>query len=243
MLHPKPLSEAREKHRRKAKLVKYNMRMKSVNAITTNQKEAFVEFFRNGSNVILHGVAGTGKTYLSMYFALSELLAGNVDQIIIIRSAVQGREIGHMPGTEAEKLSYYEAPYKAICSELMDSPRAYETIKERNGIQFASTAFLRGSTFDNAIIIVDEIQNMNDQELSTIMTRVGTDSRVIACGDFRQDDLKNVGRKHDKSGVHMFLEIAREMPSVALIEFGIEDIVRSGFVKEYLMARINLGFP
>ena len=151
-------------------------------------------------------------------------------------SVVPSREIGHLPGDEKEKTDVYLAPYKAICKELFNTDQAYERLVEQKNIEFLITSFVRGITIDRAIIIVDECQNMNFQELSSIMTRVGEGSRILFCGDFKQTDLN---KKHDQSGLKEFVQIINRMPSFRSIEFGIEDIVRSNLVKEFIVANLH----
>jgi phosphate starvation-inducible protein PhoH len=189
----------------------------------------------------MYGVAGTGKTFLGMYFGLSELFVGNCRQVIIIRSAVASRDLGFLPGTLSEKMTVYEAPYKDLCSELCGGRRdVYDALKKKGNLDFMSTSFIRGLTFDEAIVIVDEVQNLTDHELNSVLTRIGKNCRVLLCGDFRQDDLKMTGKKSHETGIHNMIRIAQVMPSFDLVEFQIDDIVRSGFVKEYIVARLKL---
>jgi phosphate starvation-inducible protein PhoH len=229
-----------KRHRRKAKLLKHALKLKHVKPMTDTQERAYHAYF-GGQNVVLHGFAGTGKTFISLYFALSELVSGRAETLHIVRSTVQGRDMGFMPGSEAEKIAHFETPYVHICAELFGKADAYKILKEKRSITFSSTAFLRGLTFEDSVVLVDEAQNMNFQELDTICTRLGNNSRLIVCGDFRQDDLNNVGRRRDTSGLVDFMNITRRMSSVDHIEFQIEDIVRSGFVREYIIAKTLIG--
>src|SRR5210317_2215088 len=155
--------------------------------------------WEDGQNIIMHGVAGTGKSFLALMLALREVMQENSHYkcVNIIRSVVPSREIGFLPGTAGEKLAAYEEPYVTICKKLFGRSDAYTLLKLKNVIEFTSTSFLRGDTFDDMIIIVDEYQNMNDSEINTIITRVGENSRVIFCGDHRQTDLHG---KYDRSG-------------------------------------------
>lgn len=162
--------------------------------------------------------------------------ATHFDKLIIIRSAVQTREIGHLPGDLAEKLEQYQLPYKQICQALFGRRDAYSLLVDQGTIEFASTSFVRGLTFDDAVIVVDECQNMTWEELDTITTRVGDRSRIIFCGDYRQTDLKKTG---DKSGLFKFLDILKLIKGYSRIEFGVDDIVRSDLVKQYILARID----
>jgi phosphate starvation-inducible protein PhoH len=187
---------------------------------------------------MLHGAAGTGKTFIAVYKALEEMMnnRSNFEKVVIVRSVVPSREIGHLPGDEKEKTDVYLAPYKAICKDLFNTDQAYERLVEQKNIEFLITSFVRGITIDKAIIVVDECQNMNFQELSSIITRVGEGSRIIFCGDFKQTDLS---KKHDQSGLKEFVQIINRMPSFRNIEFDVEDIVRSNLVKEFIVANLH----
>ena len=211
--------------------------MKTIQPLTENQK-VFFEAYDNSKVMLLHGIAGTGKTYIALYHALEEVLdKGNkYEKVIIVRSAVPSRDIGHLPGDEKEKTEVYTQPYVEICEDLFGRYDAYQRLTEQKAIQFMITSFVRGITLDNAIIIVDECQNMTDMELNSIITRVGEKSKIIFCGDFRQTDLY---RKHDMSGLKKFMRIADMMASFKIFEFGVGDIVRSSIVKEYILARLQ----
>jgi phosphate starvation-inducible protein PhoH len=211
--------------------------MKVVKPLTENQK-GFFEAYDNSKIMMLLGVAGTGKTYIALYHALEEVLekGNNYEKVVVVRSAVPSREIGHLPGDEKEKTEVYQQPYISICQDLFDRSDAYQRLTEQKVISFMITSFLRGTTLDNSIIIVDECQNMTDMELNSIITRVGERSKIIFCGDFRQTDLY---KKTDMSGLKKFMVIADMMPSFKTFEFGVEDIVRSELVKEYIVARLK----
>jgi phosphate starvation-inducible protein PhoH len=159
------------------------------------------------------------------------------DKVVLVRSVVPSREIGHLPGDEKEKTDVYLAPYKAICQDLFQTEQAYERLVEQKNIEFMITSFVRGITIDNSVIIVDECQNMNFQELSSIMTRVGEGSKIIFCGDFKQTDLC---KKHDQSGLREFVEVINRMPSFRNVEFEVDDIVRSSLVKEFIVANLHI---
>jgi len=235
------IEEIRDDYRRQKKILKHNFSLADVRPLTDNQENAF-HANGDGKNVLLYGVAGTGKTFLASYFALNDLLSGIAKRIIIVRSAVTTRDQGFLPGTLQEKMALYEAPYRELFAELCGGRRdVYDLLKKRDYLEFMSTSFIRGVTFDDAIIIVDEVQNCTDHEINSVLTRVGKNTRVILCGDHRQDDLKMTGKKNQISGIENLIKVARFMDSFSLIEFGVKDIVRSGFVKEYIIARINLG--
>ena len=205
-----------------------------INPLTENQKLVFDNYKDN--HLILTGSAGTGKTFIAMYLALKEVLEERtcLDKVMIVRSIVPSRDVGFLPGTLGEKMEVYELPYKQICSKLMGRDQSYETLVKRGKIEFISTSFVRGLTFDNCVIIVDELQNMSFQELHSIITRLGDDSKIIFCGDYNQTDLN---KKIDKSGFTKFLSVCERLSGwFKIIDFTIDDVVRSGLVRDYLMA-------
>ena len=217
--------------------------MVTVSPVTDNQKIAFQDY-KAGKNLFLYGAAGTGKTFITLYMALQEALRNETkyDTVYIVRSAVPTREIGFLPGDEEDKTALFQVPYQNMVKFMFEQPNEqafamlYDRLKNQNSLMFLTTSFLRGITLDNAIIIVDEAQNLTFHELDTIITRVGMDSKIMFCGDFFQSDLqKNI----DKAGMQHFMKILRGMDSFANIEFTLGDIVRSGMVKEYLISKIK----
>lgn len=212
--------------------------LKEIKPLTPHQEDTF-DAFTHGKHLLLHGVAGTGKTFISMYLALREVLNSNrYKQIVIVRSVVPSRDVGFMPGNLKEKIKVYEDPYRVICDDLFARGDGYEILKQKRLIEFTTTSFLRGMTFDNSIIIVDESQNMSIQELDTVMTRVGENCRIMFCGDFRQSDLI---RADERKGLLTFMKILDKMSCFEKIEFGKEDIVRSQLVKNYIISKLELG--
>lgn len=211
--------------------------MRPIKPLTPTQSDLF-DSYRNGYNIAAIGTAGTGKTMCAMYLALSDVLnKGGYDQVIVIRSAVQTREQGFMPGTMHQKQAVFEAPYTDIVNDLFGRGDAYQILKTKGTIKFMTSSFVRGLTFDNAIIIVDECQSMTYHELDTIITRVGESSKIIFCGDTKQDDLVISRNKADVSGLGDFLRVLQKIDSFEMIKFTPEDIVRSGLVKEYILAK------
>ena len=216
-----------------------------VKPITDNQKIIF-DTWKKGKNQFLFGAAGTGKTFISLYLALREVLdlKNKAEKVILVRSLIPTREIGFLPGDEEDKAALYQVPYQNMVRFMFQMPsdqafnNLYDRLKGQGSLYFLSTSFLRGLTFDNSIIIVDECQNLNFHELDTIITRVGQDSKIVFCGDFGQSDLQ---RQNEKNGLHDFLRILEEMEEFNCTEFNIGDIVRSGFVRSYLINKIKMG--
>ena len=216
-------------------LDKVNLVLQEIEPLTQNQLIAF----ESEKNLVLHGVAGTGKTYISLYLALDDMTKGKYQQTVLIRSAVSTRDMGFLPGTEKEKAAVYEEPYKDICIELFQRGDAYELLKKQGLVHFMTTSFLRGVTLKNSVIIIDECQNMSFHELDSIITRIGEGCRVIFCGDFKQTDFTEKSR--EKSGLPAFLRILKAMNAFDMIDFTVKDIVRSAFVKQYIMVKEDLG--
>lgn len=211
--------------------------LKVIEPLTLNQKK-FFDLYQHSKILLLHGVAGTGKTYIALYKALEEVLdkPSSITKIVIVRSAVPSREIGHLPGDEKEKTEVYQQPYIEICANLFGRKDSFQRLQEQHNIEFMITSFIRGITLEDSVILVDECQNMTFQELSSIITRVGKHSKIIFCGDFRQTDLY---KKYDASGLNKFVAILDRMPTPRSIEFDFSDIVRSNVVKEFIIAQIT----
>jgi len=216
-----------------------------IEPITDNQKVLF-DSYKANKHLIAYGAAGTGKTFVTLYNALKDVLDDHTpyERIYIVRSLVATREIGFLPGDYEDKSDIYQVPYKHMVKYMFQMPSdadfemLYGNLKSQDTIKFWSTSFLRGTTLDNAIVIVDEFQNLNFHELDSIMTRVGENSKIMFCGDASQTDLQ---KTNDRNGIVDFMNILRKMQSFDIIEFGVDDIVRSGLVKEYIIAKLDSG--
>ena len=219
--------------------------MVNIKPLTENQTKAF-KSYKDGKNLFLYGAAGTGKTFVALFNGLQDVLRNETpyDTVYMVRSAVPTREIGFLPGDEEDKTALFQVPYQNMVKFMFEMPgerefgTLYERLKNQGSLMFLTTSFLRGITLDNAVIIVDECQNLTFHELDTIITRVGQDAKIIFCGDFFQTDLM---KSSDKQGMVNFMKILDAMQQFDNIEFTIGDIVRSGFVKEYLINKIRLG--
>jgi len=216
-----------------------------IDPLTENQRRLF-ESYSEGKHLVAYGCAGTGKTFITLYNALQDVLDEQTpyERIYLVRSLVATREIGFLPGTHDDKADIYQIPYKNMVKYMFQMPSdadfemLYGNLKSQETIKFWSTSFIRGTTLDNSIIIVDEFANLNGHELDSIITRVGENSRICFCGDATQSDLIKTS---ERNGIVDFMNIIRKMPSFDIIEFGIDDIVRSSLVKEYLLAKYELG--
>ena len=229
------------KKKEKRQSSNHSLKLRSIKPRTHAQHEAF-ECYYNDHNLVLHGCAGTGKTFLSLYLALEELLGPNEDHkqsITIFRSVVPTRDMGFLPGNEKEKAKAYEAPYKQIVNDLFGRGDAYEVLKSKKMLNFETTSFLRGMTFDDSILIVDECQNLTFHELDSLITRVGVNSKILFSGDYGQNDFNNP--KKECSGLLDFMRILKGMNQFDTVTFKEDDIVRSGLVKDYIISKIKHG--
>jgi phosphate starvation-inducible protein PhoH len=219
--------------------------LNTIEPLTDNQEKLFKRYALD-QNIFAYGAAGTGKTFITLYLALKDVLNENTpyEKIYIVRSLVATREIGFLPGDHEDKSSLYQIPYKNMVKYMFKMPddnsfeMLYGNLKNQGTISFWSTSFIRGTTLDNAIVIVDECQNLNFHELDSIITRVGENTKIHFCGDVQQTDLV---KTYEKNGILDFMKILENMKEFDLIEFGVQDIVRSGLVKNYIVSKINLG--
>jgi phosphate starvation-inducible protein PhoH and related proteins len=233
-----PLSK-RQRRRLEKRKQQNGLRLQDIEPMTDTQAQVF-DSYLSGKNLMCHGVAGTGKTFISSYLAIRDILEKYDDKesLQIVRSVVPTRDMGFLPGSQKEKSRVYEAPYYSIFGELFGRGDAYEVLKSRNQVHFTTTSFVRGLTFNDSIVIVDECQNMTYHELDSIITRLGDNCRVIFCGDFRQSDFK---WDDERQGILNFMKIIKSMKSFDFVEFQKEDIVRSDLVKEYIINKLELG--
>ena len=217
-----------------------------INPVTENQKKLF-EAYNSDKHLFVYGCAGTGKTFCALYLALKDVLneITPYQKIVVVRSLVATREIGFLPGDHDDKSALYQIPYKNMVKYMFEMPddasfeMLYGNLKSQETVTFWSTSFIRGTTLDNSIIIVDEAQNLNFHELDSIITRVGDNSRIIFCGDATQSDLT---KTNERNGIMDFMKIIQRMPEFESIEFGVDDIVRSGLVKSYIVNKMAAGF-
>ena len=216
-----------------------------IQPLTDNQKLVF-DAYENNKNLFLYGCAGTGKTFIAMYLALKEILSNKTayEKLYVVRSLVPTREIGFLPGDHEDKAHLYQIPYQNMVKYMFKMPddpafeMLYDNLKAQETISFWSTSFLRGTTLDNAIVLVDECQNLNFHELDSIMTRVGNDSKIIFAGDIAQTDLV---KTNEKNGILDFMKILEIMDEFANIEFDVNDIVRSGLIRNYIVTKLQIG--
>lgn len=212
----------------------------TIQPITYHQSEVF-DAWKGGDNVAMIGTAGTGKTFLGMYLALEEVMnkSTSYDKLHVIRSVVPTRDVGYLPGTIEEKLNAYTGPYRAIAAELFDGDsKAFDKLVHNEYLTFESTSYIRGVTYDNSIILVDEMQNLTFHELDSVITRIGVDTKIIFCGDYHQSDFKST---NDKQGINKFISILEQLKKFSVISFTWEDIVRSDFVRDYIMTKEWMG--
>ena len=208
--------------------------LEQIEPVTENQKKAF-DAWEEGHNLVLSGSAGTGKTFIALYLAFSKMLKyEQYNKLLIVRSMVSTRDGGHLPGTKEEKEEPYKAPYKSICGELFGYDGAWGKLTTTKSVGFETTSFIRGVTFDRTILVVDEMQNMNFHELDSIITRIGRNCRIIFAGDYLQTDFKH---DDEKNGVMKFMAIVEQLKNFTVINFGWDDIVRSDFVRDYIMTK------
>ncbi len=237
-------SNVKAKRLRKKKPINSEM-MVEIKPLTPSQEKVF-EYWNDNKNLFMYGAAGTGKTFIALYLALNEVLKNDspYEKVYIVRSLVSTREIGFLPGDHEDKSYLYQIPYTNMVRYMFEMPddnsfeMLYGNLKAQETISFWSTSFIRGTTLDRAIVIVDECQNLNFHELDSIITRVGEDTKIIFCGDANQTDLV---KTNERNGIHNFMNILRLMNEFGMVEFGVEDIVRSGLIRSYLLNKIALG--
>lgn len=226
-------------HQLEAQKKAAHFELRHIKPLTPNQERVF-NAYNQGYHLMLHGFAGTGKTFCALYLALNELLTKETiyNKIVIVRSVVPSRDMGFLPGSMKEKIMVYEEPYREICDSLFGRGDGYDILKMKGLVQFTTTSYLRGLTFNNAIVILDESQNLSFPECDTVITRMGDESRLIVCGDYRQTDLN---KPHEKEGITQLMRITSRINTFQSVEFEKEDIVRSGLVRSYIIHKHELG--
>ncbi len=232
----------KKQHPRAKTKLDQSFKLKKVVPMTETQQDVF-DAYQEKFHLFLYGCAGTGKTYISLYLAIKEVLAYNspYHKVVVVRSSVPSRNMGFLPGKVDEKMAVYETPYHAMLNNLFGRGDASVIARQKGFFDMVSTSFLRGVTLEDCIVIADEVQNYSFQELDTLATRLGNNAKLIMCGDIEQCDL--IQSKYDQSGLPEFIKILEMMESVDFIEFLPEDIVRSGFVKEYITRKRELRNP
>lgn len=218
---------------------KTSLQLKDIQPLTENQRLTF-KAFEQGKHLMLHGIAGTGKSFLATFLSIRQVMDGTspYKKVVIVRSVVPTRDMGFLPGNTKEKTKVYEAPYYQICSELFGRGDAYDYLKNKGLVEFISTSFIRGTTLNNCIVIVDEMANCTLHELDSVITRCGKNCKIIFSGDFRQSDFT---KSNEKDGIHDFMKIIERMKYFYFVDFDEHDIVRSALVKEYIITKNRLG--
>lgn len=193
----------------------------------------------DAEHLVIKGPAGTAKTYSALARGLLSLSREEVERIIIIRSPVEIRQIGLLPGDVDEKVEQYAAPYIDLLTSL--SPKHnYKSLVQKKLLEFMPTTFLRGRTFDNCFIIADEFQNLSAHEFETIITRVGVGTQLVIVGDDTgQSDLSS----REAGEFREVLDVTARMPEFETHTFDVEDILRSGLVRSYYEARDHVHLP
>jgi predicted ribonuclease YlaK len=209
--------------------------MIEIEPLTPNQVKVF-KAYEQSKSIVMAGSAGTGKTFVALSLAFEDVLdkETSFDKVVIVRSIVPTRDIGFLPGNEDEKKDAYTGPYRAACAELFEDPEAWDKLKNSHKVEFLSTSFIRGMTISNAVVIIDEMQNLTFHELDSVVTRIGQNCKFIMCGDYYQSDFD---KERDRNGILKFLEIIEQLRNFEVVEFTWEDIVRSDFVRDYIMTK------
>ncbi len=199
----------------------------------TEAQRIMIRSYLEEYNIVAYGSAGTGKSFVSCYLALKDLFDGKVEKIVVVRSAVQTRDMGFLPGSIDEKSLAYTLPYKAIVNEICQNGTAWDILTKKGMIEFLTTSYIRGTTLNESVVIIDEFANMTWHELNSVVTRIGKNCRLILCGDEKQCDLN---LKREDSGFKNLIKVVSEMDDwFEVIKFLPEDIVRSDFVRDWII--------
>lgn len=228
-----------DKPRRTRRKTNYkNSDKKQTSGLTprTDNQKLLIDALKEYSQVFILGPAGTGKTYVTATFAADLYTLKEIDKIVITRPHVAvGKDIGFLPGTLEEKTYPWALPVLDVLQKHLGKG-AVETGIKNDNIEMAPLALMRGRSFDNAFIIVDEAQNITTHELKMLLTRVGEGSTIVLNGDVQQSDLK------EADGLSKVIHLAKKhMLPVPVIEFGVEDIVRSDICAQWVKVFMKEG--
>lgn len=201
----------------------------------SNQK-LLLDALKEYTQVFILGPAGTGKTYVTATYAADRYTLKEIDKIVITRPHVAvGKDLGYLPGTLEEKTYPWALPVLDVLIKHLGKG-AVETGIKNNNIEMAPLALMRGRSFDNSFIIVDEAQNITIHELKMLLTRVGEGSTIVLNGDVQQSDLK------EADGLSKVIHLAKKhMLSVPVVEFGVDDIVRSDICAQWVKVFMKEG--
>lgn len=204
-------------------------RLKPLVAKTQNQKR-YIDFLNTSSQVVVTGYSGTGKTYIAATHAANRYLEGNIKRIIVTRPNVAvGKDLGYFPGTLEEKIAPWVAPVHDTLVEHLGVGKV-ETDMKNGNIRYVPLSVMRGSSYDNTFILVDEAQNLTVHEMKMLLTRVGSNSQLVINGDIKQSDL----RKDSTSGLAKIVELIHKHDmGIPTVDFTLDDIVRSDICKQW----------
>src|SRR5579859_468501 len=204
---------------------------RSVQPKSVNQKR-YIEAIEGNDMVFGIGPAGTGKTYLAVAMAVSALVAKQVNRIILARPAVEaGERLGFLPGTLQEKVDPYLRPLYDALYDLLDAEKVDRHL-EKNVIEIAPIAFMRGRTLNDSFIILDEAQNTTSEQMKMFVTRMGFNSKCVITGDITQIDLPNTRR----SGLLEVMDVLKSVNGISFIHFDESDVVRHHLVQRIVRA-------
>ena len=216
---------------------KHDQDKESINLIPKNDRQSqYLQALQESDQVIVFGPSGTGKTYLVSTYAANLYHLKTVNKIVITRPHVAvGKDIGYLPGTLEEKAAPWALPVLDVLEKQLGKG-VVETALKAGNIEVAPLALMRGRSFEDSFIICDESQNITFHELKMLLTRVGENSKLVLNGDVMQSDLK------EADGLSKVVHIVKKyMLPVPIIEFGVEDIVRSDMTKLWVETFVKEG--